>query len=83
MIISLFVLILNRITRYHYTLSVYVRISFSRGTSEKLREQVKEAFALPDAPQVLAPTLNFVGGSGFETNDDDNLLMVSYELREN
>ena len=30
---------------------------------------MKEAFSLPDAPQVLGPTLNFVGGPTFETED--------------
>ena len=44
-------------------------IFLRRGTAEKLRDQVKEAFSLPDAPQVLGPTLNFVGGPTFEAED--------------
>jgi hypothetical protein len=43
---------------------------YRRGTAEKLRDQVKEAFSLPDAPQVLGPTLDYVGGSTFDTPDD-------------
>lgn len=46
-----------------------------RGTAEKLRDQVKEAFSLPDAPQVLGPTLNFVGGSKFD--DEETFIAVS------
>ena len=36
---------------------------------------MKEAFSLPDAPQVLGPTLNFVGGPAFEA--EESFLAVS------
>ena len=58
----------NVVTLIHVSL-------FRRGTAEKLRDQVKEAFSLPDAPQVLGPTLNFVGGTAFDA--EDSFLTVS------
>ena len=59
---------------YNYLNSIHYSL-FRRGTAEKLRDQVKEAFSLPDAPQVLGPTLNFVGGT-FEA--EDSFLTVSW-----
>ena len=38
--------------------------------SAKLRNEVKIAFSLPDAPQVLGSALSFVGGSGFDSSED-------------
>ena len=55
--------------------------SCRRGTAEKLRDQVKEAFSLPDAPQVLGPTLNFVGGPTFEI--EESIMSVSWERVKN
>jgi hypothetical protein len=57
----------------------FVEHKLERGTAEKLRDQVKEAFSLPDAPQVLGPTLDYVGGSTFDTPDDSFISGLSVQ----
>lgn len=47
-----------------------------RGVSEKLRDEVKLAFSLPDAPQVLGSALSFVGGSGFDSSEDSEKSLI-------
>lgn len=49
----------------------------SVGTAGKLRDQVKDAFALPGSSHVLDSTLSYVSGTVFDTTDVDSFAPVS------